>query len=90
MVDRDRDAGAAEVGDQLRGLLDRLRAVVVGAKRSATAAAAGAEDRRACFAQRRGDAATGAAGRASDHGHATSQRVSAQPSSLHDSLEHRP
>ena len=76
VVDGDGDAGAAELGDELGGLLDRLGAVVVGPRRAGPAAAAGAHDRRAGFAQGGRDAPPGASGRARDDGHATTQRVS--------------
>ena len=77
VVDRDRDAGAAEAGDELGGLLDRLGPVVVGPQRCVSGAAAGADDRCARFAQGGGDAAAGAAGRSGDHGNAP-RRMSAE------------
>ena len=75
VVDRDRDPGAAERGDQLGRLLDGLRPVVVGPERARPAAAAGADDRRAGLAQRGGDAPARAAGRAGDHRHPSPQRL---------------
>ena len=76
MVDHDCDACAAELRDELGGLLDRLGTAVVGAQGSRAAATAGAVDRRAGFTQGRGNAASGASGRTCDDGHATPQRVS--------------
>jgi hypothetical protein len=64
VVDRDGDALAAGRGDQLGGLLDRLRAVDLGAPLAR--AAARRVDGRARLAQRHRDAAAGAPRRAGD------------------------
>ena len=64
VVGRDGDAVAAGGRDELGGLLDRLRAVVLRA--GGARAAAGAVDGGAGLAERDGDAAAGAAGRAGD------------------------
>ena len=64
VVGRDGDALASGGGDELRRLLDRLRAVVLRA--GGARAAAGAVDGGAGLAERDGDAAAGAAGRAGD------------------------
>ena len=66
VVGRDGDAAAAGLGDELGGLLDRLRAVVLRA--GGARAAAGAVDGGAGLAERDGDPAPGAAGRAGDEG----------------------
>ena len=58
VVDGDRDAGAAELGDERRRLLDRLGPVVVGAQGPGRAGAAGADDGGAGLAERGGDAAS--------------------------------
>ena len=74
MVDRDRDAGAAEIRDHLGGLFDRLGAVVLGALRARRAPRA--DDGRAGFTQRGGDATARATRRARDDGDASLQCVS--------------
>ena len=66
------DADAAQPRDELGRLLDGLRAVVFRPRRAR--GAAGADDGRARLAERRRDAAPGAARRSGDHGHATPQR----------------
>ena len=60
MVDGNCDARPAEIGDEPGRLLDRLGAVVVGAQRARRAAATGADDCGAGFAEGRCDAAPGA------------------------------
>ena len=76
MVDCGRNPGAAEARDELGSLLDRLGAVVVGARRAfAPTAATRADDCCAGFAQGSSDAASGASGRPRYDGHATTQRV---------------
>ena len=74
MVDGDRDAGAAQARDELRGFFDGLGTVVLGA--GGSRAATGADDRSARFAQGGGDAAPGPSGRARHDGDATPERVS--------------
>ena len=90
VVDGDRDALAAGRGDELGGLLDRLRAVDLGAPLAR--AAAGAVDGRAGLAERDGDAAARAAGGAGDErDHAATPRASPRASCErggHDGGEH--
>jgi len=77
MVDRGRDAGTARGGDQLGGLLDRFRAtgvMMIRGVRLRAAAAAGAVNGGAGFAERAGDAASGAACGAGDQRDAPGQR----------------
>ncbi len=81
VVDLHRDPGAAELGDQFGGLLDRFRSVVVGLLVAGHAAATGADHRRSGLAERRGDAAPGTARGPGHHGHPTAQRISCPESS---------
>lgn len=74
MIDRDRNAGAAEVRDKFGGLLDCLGTVIVGPDCSCTVTAACADDRRGSFAQGGRDATPGTSGRARDDSHASTQR----------------
>jgi hypothetical protein len=70
VVDAHRNAFAAGGRDQLGGLLDRFRAagvVMVRGVGLGAAAAAGAVDGGAGFAEHAGDAAAGAAGGSGDH-----------------------
>ena len=69
------DAGAAELRDELGGLLDRLGPVVVGSGCRSRVRATGADDRRAGLAERGGDAAARASGRAGDDGDAATERI---------------
>lgn len=50
VVDLDGDADAAEIANQLRGLLDCLGTVVIGQLVAGHTAATGADHRRTCFA----------------------------------------
>src|SRR5690242_6708416 len=75
MVDLDRDADAAEGGDQFGCLFDGFRAVVVGLRVARDAATSGADHGRACFAECRGDTAPGPARCTSDHRYAPAQRI---------------
>jgi len=75
MVDRDCNAGAAEVRDEFRGLFDCLGTVVVGLKSSCAATATGADDGRARFAQGQSNAAPGSSGRPRNDGDATTKCV---------------
>jgi hypothetical protein len=75
VIDRDRYAGAPEPGDEVSGLLDGLGPVVVGANWADSAAATGADDRRAGLAQGGGDSTPGAPGGAGDDSDAAAQRV---------------
>ncbi|MDF3050938.1 MAG: hypothetical protein K0R87_2576 [Pseudonocardia sp.] len=75
VVDLDRDPGAAELGDEIRGLLDRLGPVVVGATPGRPAGPARAHDGRAGLTERGCDASSCSAGGAGDNGHATPQGV---------------
>ena len=76
MVDGGRDPGAAEVGDELGGLLDRLGPVVVGP--TGSRAAAGADDRCAGFTQGSCDATPGTAGRSGDDRDPPAKRIAAR------------
>jgi hypothetical protein len=73
VVDRDRDAGAAEARDDLGGLLDRLGTAVVGPKGSRATTAPRAHDRCSRFSQGRRNATPGPSGRPRHDGHATTQ-----------------
>ena len=73
VVDRDRDPVAAGGVDELGGLLDRLRPVVLRAPLPGRAA--GAVDRRARLSQRDRRAAPGTAGRARHERHLACQRT---------------
>ena len=73
VIDLDGDALTAEFADQLGGLLDGFRPVVVGLLVAGNAAATGADDGCSGLAQRRGDTPPGAAGRSGDHGDAAAQ-----------------
>src|SRR5207253_7731560 len=76
MVDDGRDAGAAELGDEVGSLFDRLVTVVVGPQRLCPAAATCANDGRAGFAQSSGDATPGTARSSRNDGDAPAQCVS--------------
>lgn len=76
VVDSDGHAGAAEVGDELGRLLDRLSAVVVRPKASAPAAATGAHDGGTRLTEGGSNAASGPPGRPGDNGHSALQRIS--------------
>ena len=75
VVDGDRDPGAAELGHERGGLLDRLGPVVVGPQRPGRARPAGAHDRRAGLTECSGDAASRAAGGAGHERDTAAQRV---------------
>jgi hypothetical protein len=70
VVDRDRNAFAAEAGNKLRRLFDRLGPIIVRPRRciGAGAAASRADHRRTRLAQRGGNATAGAARRARHYG----------------------
>src|SRR5207245_2140825 len=86
MVDRDRDALPAERGDELGGLLDGLRAVVVGREWRLAAAAARAVHGGARFSEGGGDAASRAPRRTGDEGNTPAQRVRIGRPHHHSSL----
>ena len=72
MVDGNCNANAAKLRDEIGRLLDRFSAVVLGAMRAC--AAAGADDRRASFAEGCCDTVPGPACGAGDHGHSITER----------------
>jgi hypothetical protein len=74
-----RDALTAQLGDEIRSLLDGLRAVgVIRTAGSRRAAPTGTDDRRAGFSQRCGNTATRPAGGSCDDGYPTPQRIPIQ------------
>ena len=70
MVDDEGNAVTAQRGDELGGLLDRFRSIVVGLQRTSSAAAAATEHRGPGFTQRGGDSTTSSARRPGNHGDA--------------------
>jgi hypothetical protein len=75
VIDRDRNTDATELGDELCRFFDRLWTVVVRPELSRAATAAGADDGRAGFTQRRRDATPRASCRPRHNGDSAAQRV---------------
>src|SRR5512134_1820823 len=83
MVDDDRDAVAAQRGDELGSFLDRLGAVVVGPQGTPATAAAATDDRGAGLSQRGRDTTAGPACRPGDHRDAATQGIRIRPPACH-------